>query len=116
MNGVNQLTCPTCHKKYVGQTSRQFHVRFQEHYRDYKYANNISKFAQHVIEEGHALGPMNDIMDVLHVASKGTMLDTLERFHIYKETKLGTQISDKLTVQSNPIFEALIQNDPHRGQ
>jgi hypothetical protein len=59
---------------------------------------------------------MNDIMDILYIAGKGRMLDTLERFHIYKETKLGTQINDKLTVQSNPIFEPLIQNDPQRGQ
>jgi hypothetical protein len=115
-NGVYQLTCPTCHKKYVGQTGRPFLVRFREHYSDYKYANNKSKFAQHVIEEGHAFGPMNEIMDVLHVASKGKMLDILERFHIYKETELGTQINDKLMVQSNPIFKALIHNDPHRGQ
>jgi hypothetical protein len=62
--------------------------------------------AQHVIEEGHALGPINDIMDTLHVANKGRMLDTLERFYIYKETQLWTQINDKLAVQSNPIFNA----------
>ena len=36
------------------------------------------------------------------------MLDTLERFYIYRETQLGTQINDKLTVESNPIFEVLI--------
>jgi len=112
--GVYQLTCPTCHKKYDGQTGRPFHVRVREHYRDYKYANNKSKFAQHVIE-GHAFGPINDIMNVVHIASKGRMLDTLERFYIYWETKLGTQINDKLTVQSNPIFEALNQNNPHKG-
>ena len=91
-------------------------MRFREHYRGYKYANNKSKFALHVTEEGRAFGPMNDIMDVLHIAIKGRMLDTLERFHIYKETKLGTHINDNLTVQSNCIFEALIQNNPHRGQ
>ena len=68
-----------------------------EHYRDYKFANNKSKFAQHIIEEGHAFGPMSDIMEVAHTASKGKMLDTLQRFYIYKETKLGTQINDKLT-------------------
>jgi len=51
---------------------------------------------------------MNDIMDVVHIANKGRMLDTLERVYVYRETKLGTQIRDKLTVQSNPIFEALI--------
>ena len=113
---VYQLKCPTCHKKYVGQTGRPFHVRFREHYRDYKYANNKSKFAQHVIEEGHAFGPINYIVDTLHIANKGMMLDNLERFYIYKETQLGTQINDKLTVWSNPIFEALIRNSPHRGQ
>jgi len=55
---------------------------------------------------------MIDIMDIVQIASKCRMLDTLERFYIYRETKLGTQINDKLTVQSNPIFEALL---PHRG-
>jgi len=53
-------------------------------------------------------------MDVVHIASKGRMLDTLEKFYIHGETKLGTQINDELMVQSNPIFEALIQNNPHK--
>jgi hypothetical protein len=66
-NGVYQLTCPTCLKKYIGQTGIPFHVRFREHYRDYKYANNKLKFA-HVLEEGHSVGPINEIMDTLHVA------------------------------------------------
>jgi hypothetical protein len=63
-NGVYQLECPTCQKKYIGQTGRLFHTRFREHYRDYKYANNKSKFAQHVTEEGHAFGPMENIMNI----------------------------------------------------
>ena len=83
---------------------------------DYKYANKKSKFAQHVLEEGHDFGPMEDIMDIIHVANKGRLLDTLERFHIYRETQLGSQINDKLTTQSNPIFEAIIQNTAHGGQ
>jgi hypothetical protein len=41
---VYQLTCPDCNKNYIGHTDRPFHVRFQEHFRDYKYANK-SKFA-----------------------------------------------------------------------
>jgi len=44
--GVYQLTCPDCNMKYIGQTGRPFHVRFQEHFRHYKYANNKSNFAQ----------------------------------------------------------------------
>ena len=62
-NGVCQLKCPTCHKKYIGQTGRPFRMRFHEHCNDYKYANNKSKFAQHVLNEGHSFGPMINIMD-----------------------------------------------------
>jgi hypothetical protein len=65
---------------------RPFCVRFNEHYRDYKYANNKSKFVQHVLNEGHSFGPMDEIMDSLYTAKKGGMLDTLEKFYIFRET------------------------------
>jgi hypothetical protein len=111
-NGVYQLTCPTCRKRYVGQTGRPFHVRYREHYHDYKYANNKSKFAQHALDEGHAFGPINEVMYVIHFAKKkkkkGRLLETLERFYIYNETTKGNQINDKHTMQKNPIFETLI--------
>jgi hypothetical protein len=55
-------------------------------------------------------------MDILHIANKGRMLDTLEKFYVYRETQLGTHIHGKLTVQANSIFEAIVQNNPHRVQ
>jgi len=54
-------------------------VRFHERYNDYKYANNKSKFAQHVIDEGHTFGSMTDIMDMIHIEKKGRILDTFEK-------------------------------------
>ena len=83
------MICPTCLKKYIGQKDRPFHIRFREHYRNYKYANKKSKFAQRVLEEGNSFGPINEIMDTLRIAKKGKMLDTLERFYIFRETQLG---------------------------
>jgi hypothetical protein len=53
---------------------------------------------------------MNEIKEVVHIAKKDRMLDILENFYIYKETKRGHQINDKLTVQSNPVFEVLVQH------
>jgi len=35
------------------------------------------------------------------------MMYTLEGFHIYKETKAGNQINDRLTVRENEIFETI---------
>jgi len=113
-NGVCQLECPTCNKKFVGQTGRPFRIRFREHYNDYKYANNRSKFAHHIIDEDHSFGPMIDIMGIIQVAKKGRMLDTLEKFYMYSETKRGNQLNNKLTIQSNPIFDALVQNTAER--
>jgi len=53
-----------------------------------------------------------DIMKVIHITGKGRMLNTLESFHIYKETKAGNQINDRLTTKENKIFEAILQHGP----
>jgi len=91
-------------------------AQIRNRYNDYKYANNRSKFTQHAKDEGHAFGTLNDVMDTIQILNKGRILGTLEKFYIYKETQSGNQINDKFTVQKNPIFEALIQYTPYRGQ
>jgi len=59
---------------------------------------------------------MEDIRDVIHVTKKGKMMDTPEGFHIYRETKTGNQINDRMTVRENAIFESILQEDPYRGR
>jgi hypothetical protein len=56
---------------------------------------------------------MNEIMEVTQVAKKGRMFNTLEKFYIYRETKHGNQINEKLTGQPNLVFEVLLQHPPH---
>jgi hypothetical protein len=58
---------------------------------------------------------MEDIMDIVHITNKGKIMDTLERYYMYKETKSINQINDKLTVKSSAIFETLIHKAPYRG-
>jgi len=114
-SGIYQLTCPNCKKTYTGQMGRPFKVRFQDNLRDFKYGNNKSKFAQHLLENRHAISPMENIMDIIHITNNAKMMDTLERFYIYKETKSNNQINDKLTVKANAIFETVIHKDPYGG-
>jgi len=114
-SGIHQLTCPDCKMMYTEQIGRPFKIRFPEHLRDFKYSNYKSKFAQHLSENKHAFGPIEDIMDIVHITNKGKMMDTLEKYYIYKETKSNNQINDKLTVKPNAIFETLIHEAPHRG-
>jgi len=48
-----------------------------------------------MLENQHSIGKINDIMEILHITTKGSAMDTMERYHIYKETKNGNQINDK---------------------
>jgi hypothetical protein len=61
------------------------------------------------------MGKIDNIMDIIHVTGKGRMMNTMEKYYIYKETRLNNQINDKLTGQPNAIFETIIQQDTHRG-
>jgi hypothetical protein len=113
--GIYQISCPTCNKKYTGQIGRSFNTRFREHLRDFKNGYGKSRFAQHLLENRHAIGPVNDIMDTLFFSNKGRLMNAVENFFIFRETKLDNQLNDKLTVKQNIIFETIVREDPHRG-
>jgi len=110
-SGIYQLTCPTCSMKYIGQTGSQLRVRFQEHFQDFRYGNGKSRFAVHLLENKHSIGPMDNIMETVHATGKGQMMDTLERFYIFRETKINNQINDGLTIKPNIIFETIAQDE-----
>jgi hypothetical protein len=115
MSRVYKLTCPDCNKLYIGQTGRPFAIRFRKHFCDYTQAHNKSKFAQHLLDHHHSIGPMSTIMNTLHITTKGRMLNTLERCHIYKETVINNQINDRHTVKPNIIFNIITQDNHDRG-
>ena len=113
-SGIYRLTWPDCQMKYVGQTRRSFRTKFQEYYRNFRHNNAKSNFATHFLENQHSLGIINDIMNILHITKRGRAMDTIERYHIYKETKNGAQINDKNTMKPNTIYETIIQGEANR--
>jgi len=88
--GVYHLTCLTCNVKYIGQIDRPFKTRFQEHLRDFKYGSNKLKFAQHLLVNSHAIGPMHTV----YITNKGKMMDMIERYYIFIESKNNNQINE----------------------
>ena len=62
--------------------------RYQEHLHDFKYNNGNSKFAQHLTDNKHSFGPIDKVIKILHTIKKGAMMDTIEKYHIYKTTQL----------------------------
>ena len=41
-------------------------------------------------------------------------METLEKFHIFRETKSDNQTNDTLTDKANAIFEAIVHEDPYK--
>ena len=87
-SGIYSLTCPDCQMKYIGQTGRSFYKRYKEHFHDYKYNIKKSSFATHLLDHNHSIGPINEIMTILYTTKKGTLMDTMEKLHIYNESKI----------------------------
>jgi len=54
-----------------GTNWQSFHTRCAEHFQDFRYAHHKSKFAQHLLENNHSIGPIDSIMEVLHTTRKG---------------------------------------------
>ena len=106
---IHQLTYQDCNKKYIGHTGRPFHIRFQVHFRDFKYRNRKSKFAQHRIDNKHSVAPRENIIEVLHKNKNSNMMNTIESFHIYDVMKLDNQTNDKGAVKYNVILDTIIQ-------
>jgi hypothetical protein len=99
----------------LSNIDRPFYVRFKEHVRDYRYENNKSNFAKHLIENKHTFNSMEDTMTILHTTTKGQMLNTLEKFYVYGETKNNNQINDGHTVTPNTIFDTILLNSNYRA-
>ena len=74
---------------------QSFHLRYKEHQKDLKNGHGSSTFAQHLFDNGHTFGTINETMKILHTIKKGQMMNTLENLHIYQDTKQENQINDK---------------------
>jgi len=55
-------------------------------------------------KNGHAIGPIENIMSTIHITNKARLMDTLEKYYIFCEAKIDNQINDKLAVRPNVIF------------
>jgi hypothetical protein len=54
-------------------------------------------------------------MDIIYTISKGKMLNTMEKFYTYKETRINNQINDVCTVKPNVIFDTIVLKDTVRA-
>jgi len=105
LSGVYKLTCPDCHKTYIGQTDRQFSTQYKEHKTAFCNKSYTSSFARHLLEKPHSSGPINNIMQVVQCHRKGAHLKTIDATSILsllQATVLTTLRPYSLTQSSTP--------------
>jgi hypothetical protein len=60
-----------------------------------------------MLDNGHTYGTIDEALDILHTKKKGRILDTVERYYIYKLSKHKLHMNDTYADKYNPIFELI---------
>lgn len=104
-SGVYKLICNDCDGVYVGQTGRNFDIRFKEHIAAYRNGHpDKSHFAKHLIDTGHSLCD-NNSYNILHVCNKSFRLCVLEQLEIMKHNNDSyTLLNDQTNLVSSPLL------------
>ena len=71
-----------------------------------------SSYAQHLMDESHSSGKIENNLEIVQISNKGFILDTLEEYHIYRAIKQNSNLvlNDKLNYSSHLIFNKIIEN------
>ena len=108
-SGIYKIACNTCHKAYVGQTSRSLKARYQEHTRYIKNNDPKSAYALHILNNRHEYGKINDTMSLLKPINEPQLLLPFEQMYMQALNHNNELIPEQQPNESNPLFE-LIQN------
>ena len=81
-SGIYKITCMTCHKAYVGQTSHNLKSRFREHIRYIKNNDHHLGYALHILKCRHEYRNINNTMTLLKQINRPTLLLPYEQMYI----------------------------------
>ena len=106
-SGVYKIECSNCNYVYIGQTGRNFNIRYKEHMSAYKNNKSNSNVAKHLITNKHICHYNN--LSILHKERKGQRLTFLESFEIKKHLQNGiTLMNEHLDLIDHPFLDCVI--------
>ena len=103
--GIYQLKCNTCNLSYIGLTSHILKTCYHEHIRHIKNNNPQSAYAQHILNNRHKFGTIEDIMTLLKPLHSQHLLTKNEQFYIHSFHKNSKLISEQSPGNPNPLFD-----------
>jgi hypothetical protein len=106
-SGIYKITCNTCQKPYVGQTSCNLNQRFREHVRYIKNNDPHCALALHILNCRHKYGNINDTMTLLKQINKPSLLLPFEQMYIQILHRNSELMPEQHPNEHNPMFELL---------
>jgi hypothetical protein len=107
-SGIYKMTCKTCNKAYIGQTSRNLPLRCREHIRYIKNNEPQSAYAQHILHNIHEYGTPTETMTLLKPIRYTTMLIPYEQLLIQAFNQNGNLVPEQQSNEPNPLFQLII--------
>jgi hypothetical protein len=98
-SGIYAISCVTCRKAYIGQTSRSLNLRYIRHY------NPPSAYALHILQHRHEYGPMDQTMTLLKPVTNNSLLTHYELFFIQSLSHTKKLIAEQQAGDPNPLFQ-----------
>jgi hypothetical protein len=62
---------------------------------------------RNILNISHTYGNIQDTIDITQIINKAQLMDTIDKYYIYKANKEGIQLNDMHTNNKNPLFENL---------
>ena len=106
-SGNYKLTCNTCHRSHIGQTSRSLKLRFQEHTHYIKHNEPQSGYALHVWNKEHEYGPINVNMSLLKHIDKPSLLTPYEQMYIQLFLYNNQRIAEQHPNEQNLMYQLI---------
>jgi hypothetical protein len=107
---VYSLSCVTCNKEYIGQTSHRLNLCYKEHITYLNYKNPQSAYALHILKNPHQCGPIEKTMTLLKPIQNTSLLSPYKHFYIQSLHKAGNLISEQNPNEPNPLIQLAINH------
>jgi len=102
--GIYTLICQTWNSAYIGQTSRNLTLRYCEHIRYIKNNDPQSTYVLHILKNICEYSSLKDIMSLLKLIHKTSMLIPYEQSLIHIFHQNGNLIPEQIFGEQNPLF------------
>jgi hypothetical protein len=111
-SGIYKMTCKTCNKAYIGQTSQNLTIRCREHIRYIKNNEPQSAYAQHILHNIHEYITLTESITLIKSINNQTMLIPYEQLFIQAFHKTGNLVPEQHRNKTNPLFQLAIDRMP----